>query len=319
MENPFPYSIANRRFHTYDYELKKRYGHKCFKVTLDGGFTCPNIDGTCGSGGCSYCNLAHTYPERTAPRGDNPPRRFPVPPLREQFDRVREKLHQKWPEADYIAYFQNFTNTYGDPDEIYSMLCEVLTYEHVVGVNIATRADALSDEVISCLRRIAEKTDLTVELGLQTVHDQTARRINRGHDYAAFLAGYAALEGISTCIHVINGLPGEDHAMMMETAREMARLHPESIKIHLLHILSGTCMEEEYRRGEVTPMTLPDYVKTVCDQIEILPPEMVIARVTGDGLQDDLVAPRWSLRKFVVMNEIDKELVRRGTWQGIYS
>lgn len=316
-ENPFPLSLANRRFHTYDYALKTRYGKKVFKVPLDGGFTCPNIDGSCGTGGCTYCNLALLYPERTQQRhAGEPPHRFPVPPLRTQFDQTRQKLHEKWPDADYIVYFQNFTNTYGEEEEVETMLREALSFEHVVGLNVATRADALSQEMIARLRRLARETDLTVELGLQTIHDETAQRIHRGHSYADFLDTYRKLEGLQVCVHIINGLPGESHDMMLQTAREMARLHPYSLKIHLLHVLRGTAMETLYLSGQLRTLTKEEYVTIVCDQIEWLPPEIIIARITGDGIRAQLTAPDWSTHKFIVMNEIDKEFVRRGTFQG---
>ena len=316
-DNPFPLSFANRRFHTYDFALRQRYGKKVFKVPLDGGFTCPNIDGSLGAGGCTYCNLARTYPERAKPRGAGvAAARFPVLPLREQFDSTRTHLHEKWPDAVYIAYFQNFTNTYGDEAEVEALLREALSFEDVVGLSVATRADALSDDMIARLRRLSYETDLTVELGLQTIHDETARRINRCHSYADFLETYRKLEGLQICVHLIDGLPGEDRKMMLETAREMARLRPYSLKIHLLHILRGTALEASYRAGSFDALSLPEYVSIVCDQIELLPPEIVIARVTGDGRRDQLVAPEWSTHKKIVLNEIDKEFVRRGTYQG---
>ena len=302
MNNPFIHSDTNRRFYTYDYYLRRRFGKKCFKVPLDGGFTCPNMDGTRGWGGCTYCGLR--LRERT------------VAPLAEQFDTARERLHQKWPDALYIAYFQDFTNTYAPVERLRELYEEVLTFPNVVGVNIATRADALPDGAVELLREISRKTVLTVELGLQTVHDDTARRINRGHSWEEFLAGYRKLEGIDVCVHLINGLPGENKEMMLETVRQVSELRPHSVKLHLLHVLKGTAMAKEYEREEFSTLTLEEYADIIVSQLEILPSETVIARVTGDGLSDELIAPLWSRKKFVVMNEIDKLMVQRDTWQG---
>lgn len=185
-------------------------------------------------------------------------------------------------------------------------------------MHIATRADCLPEPVLDLLSEVNDRTHLVVELGLQTVHDETARRIGRGHDYAAFLRGYESLRerGIRVCVHIINGLPGEDREMMLETARELARLHVFSVKIHLLHIMRGTRLADRYAAGEFSEMSLETYVSTVVSQLERLPTETVIGRVTGDGAADGLIAPLWSRKKFVVMNEIDKELVRRGSMQG---
>lgn len=168
------------------------------------------------------------------------------------------------------------------------------------------------------LREIAGKTHLTVELGLQTIHDGTALRINRGHDYAGFLDGYERLRGLDVCVHIIDGLPEEDEQMMFETARALAGLRPHSVKLHLLHILRGTRMAAQYEHGDFKLPTLDEYAGIIVSQLEMLPPETVIARVTGDGMASELIAPLWSRRKHMVMNEIDKTFVRRDTWQGKY-
>ncbi len=303
MNNPFLYSDTNRRFYTYDYDLRRRFGKKCFKVPLDGGFTCPNIDGTKGRGGCTYCSLRlHSREE--------------IAPLRSQFDVARERLHHKWPDALYIAYFQDFTNTYAPVERLRTLYEEALRFPNVVGMNIATRVDALPDDVVALLREMASRTALTVELGLQSVHDSTARRIHRGHTWEEFLEGYRRLEGIDVCVHLINGLPGEDKEMMLESVRAVAALHPRSVKLHLLHLLRGTQMAAEYERGEFELLTLEQYADIVVSQLELLPEDVVIARLTGDGLADELIGPLWSRKKFVVMNEIDKLMVARNTWQG---
>lgn len=306
MINPFPYSDSNKRYYTYDYFLRRKFGKKVFKVTLDGGFTCPNIDGTRGSGGCTYCSSRGS--------GD-----FAAPPtlsINEQYNIVRKMMDKKWEGGLCIPYFQAHTNTYAPLSVLKEKFEKALTLPDAVGLDIATRADCISDETAEYLRELHERTFLTVELGLQTIHDSTAERINRCHTYEEFLRGYEKLRGLNVCVHIINGLPGETHEMMLDTARELARLSPFMIKIHLLHIIKGTKMAEQYLAGEFELPTLKEYVSTVCDQLEILPCETVIARVTGDGAPNSLIAPEWSRKKFVVMNEIDKELARRNSTQG---
>lgn len=305
--NPFPYSLSNKRYHTWDYHLKEKFGGKVFKVSLDGGFSCPNIDGSKGMGGCTYCSYSF---KRQDPED-----------LLTQFRAGVEALHRKWPEAgQYIPYFQANTNTYAPVAELREKYEVVLSEPGVVGLSIATRADALPDEALDYLEELNRRTYLIVELGLQSAHDDTARRINRGHDYKTFLEGVQKLSerGIPICVHIINGLPGENREMMVETVRRLSKLPLHCIKIHLLHVIRGTKLAEEFLRGEFEEMSLSDYVETVCDQLELLPPQVVVQRVTGDGLKDSLIAPLWSLKKFVVMNEIDKELCRRESWQGKY-
>lgn len=305
--NPFPFSHTNKRYHTFDHYLKERFGGKCFKVSLDGGFTCPNRDGSKGVGGCTFCS-AHGSGDFTAGA---------ALPISLQFAATRDAMLTKWPQAQYIAYFQAYTNTYATVEQLKALYEEALTQPGVIGLSVSTRPDCLSEDIIGYLRELDKRTFLTVELGLQSVHDATAERINRCHTYEDFLAGYNALAGLHRCIHIINGLPGEDYEMMMETARAVASLRPDFLKIHLLHVLRGTALAEQYGRGEFSTLERDEYVSLVCDQLELMPPETVIERVTGDGAKDDLIAPLWSLKKFVVMNEIDKELVRRDSYQGI--
>ena len=308
--NPFPYTDGSKRYHTYDYWLKSTFGGKCAKIPLDAGFSCPNLDGRCGVGGCIYCSG----------RGSGDFAEVSSVPLREQYDRQRKFLAKKWPTERCIPYFQARTNTYAPVEVLRPLFEEVLTYPGVVGMNIATRADCLPDETVSLLRELSEKTVLTVELGLQTVHDGTAAAINRGHTYADFLEGYTRLrEGAPralVCIHLIFGLPGEDEADMLETVRRVAELRPDQVKIHLLHVLRGTALGETYESGGYTPMEMDDYVSVVVKALELLPPEVVVARLTGDGAAADLLAPLWSRRKREVLNGIDRLLSVTDTWQG---
>lgn len=313
IENPFPYTDTNKRYHAYDYWLKCTFGGKCAKIPLDAGFTCPNMDGTCGRGGCIYCSG----------RGSGDFAESAAVPLREQYDRQRAFLAKKWPTERCIPYFQARTNTYASVDRLRHVFGEALTWPGVVGMNIATRADCLPDGVVALLRELSEETVLTVELGLQTVHDTTAALINRGHTYADFVEGYNRLrEGAPRaliCVHLIFGLPGEGEAEMLETVRRVAALHPDQVKIHLLHVIRGTVLGDMYAAGTYTPMDREAYVSAVVRALELLPPETVIARLTGDGAAEDLLAPLWSRRKREVLNRIDQLMASLDTQQGRYA
>lgn len=308
MNNPFPYSDTNKRYYTFDYFLRHRFGGKVAKVSLDAGFSCPNLDGVKGFGGCTYCSS----------KGSGDFAGDKNLPLRAQFEQVRQVMDHKWENARYIPYFQAHTNTYAPLPVLKEKFEEALSFPNIVGLAIATRADCISEETADYLGQLAQRTYLEVELGLQTIHDSTGERINRCHSYADFLKGYQKLasRNVNVCVHIIDGLPGEDHEMMLQTAQALAQLKLHSIKIHLLHLLKGTKMAEEYARGEFSLLSREEYVRIVCDQLEVLPPELVIQRVTGDGERASLIGPMWSLKKLVVMNEIDKELVRRNSWQG---
>lgn len=304
----FRFTLDNKRYHTYNYFLRTKFGGKVMKISLNGGFTCPNIDGTKGIGGCTYCSSSGSGDFAGNPSLD----------IHRQFEEVKAMMTNKW-EGKYIAYFQANTNTYAPLSRLKTLYESALSEKDVIGLSIATRADCISEEIADYLKELSEKTYLTVELGLQTIHDKTGERINRCHSYADFLKGYNMIKerGIPVCVHLINGLPGETREMMVETAREVGKLNPDFVKLHLLHIIKGTKIAEEFERGEFSLMTLPEYVSVICDQLEVLPQETVIQRVTGDGKKEDLIGPMWSLKKFVVMNEIDKEMVRRNSHQGI--
>ncbi len=280
------------------------------KIPIDAGFTCPNIDGRCSYGGCIYCS----------PRGSGDFAQDSIMPTEEQFETVKAQLSSKWKTDKYIPYFQAHTNTYAPVELIREKIEPVMKKDGVVGLNIATRADCLEDGVIDYLCELAERTVLTVELGLQSVHDSTAELINRGHTYAQFLSGYKKLreasEKINICIHIIFGLPEESREMMLETVREVARLHPEQVKIHLLHVIRETALADTYLRGEYTPLAQEEYVDIVAEALTYLPPDTVIGRLTGDGMQSELLAPDWSRRKTAVINDIDKKMYARGLVQG---
>lgn len=310
-ENPYANTDSNKRYFTYDYYLRRRFGAKVAKIPLDIGLTCPNIDGRCGVGGCIYCSG----------RGSGDFAQSSALSIEEQYNITRAKLSSKWSTDKCIAYFQAHTNTYAPVSFLSDKIGEALELDGVVGVNIATRADCLPDDVCALLSEVAEKTALTVELGLQSSSDNTARLINRGHSFKDFVDGYRRLadasDKIEICVHIIFGLPEESREDMLKTVREVAQLRPHQIKIHLLHVLRGTEMANIYERGEYIPLQKEEYVALVADAIELLPPDTVIARVTGDGMGEDLIAPEWSRKKVSVINDIDKLLYERGSYQGI--
>lgn len=310
-KNPFPYSDSNKRYYTYDYYLKKTFGGKCAKIPIDAGFTCPNIDGRCGVGGCIYCSARGS--------GDFAASGLSVT---EQYRITRERLSSKWSTARCIPYFQAHTNTYAPTSRLRELFEEALSLPDAVGLNIATRADCLEDETVAYLAQLAERTTLTVELGLQSTNDDTARRINRGHTFAEFVTGYGKLRAASSrigiCVHLIFGLPDEDEDTMLRSVREVAALRPDQVKLHLLHVLRSSCLGEIYERGEYQPMERERYIDVVTKALTLLPPETVIARLTGDGMAEDLLAPEWSRKKVSVINDIDKRMYELDLWQGKY-
>ena len=247
-ENPFKYTDTNKRYYTYDYYLRRTFGGKCAKIPIDAGFSCPNIDGRCGVGGCIYCSG----------RGSGDFAESPNMPVAEQYNTTRQRLSSKWSTERCIPYFQAHTNTYAPVEVLREKYEAVVGLDGVVALNIATRADCLGEDVTEYLCELAERVPLTVELGLQTSNDRTAAIINRGHTFADFKDGFmrlrAASEKIDICVHLIFGLPGEDRETMLTTVRDVAKLHPDGVKIHLLHVIKGTKMAELYGNGEYTPL-----------------------------------------------------------------
>lgn len=305
--NPFKFSNSNKRYHTFDYYLKSLFGEKVGKVSLDAGFTCPNIDGAAGYGGCIYCLGGSSGAEA----GET---------LSEQYEKGADVMRRKWRCERFIPYLQAHTNTYAAVSRLKEIYKECASFEGAVMLAIATRADCLEDDKIALISEISEKIPVMVELGLQSIHDETATLINRGHTFSCFEKAFEKLKGaqgnIKTTVHLINGLPGESVGDMVESARVVGQMHPDVIKFHLLHVLKGTKLAEMYHAGEYEPMVMEDYVKVVCDQLEVVPGDIAVGRVTGDGRADDLLAPLWSMKKTAVANEIDKELYRRGSYQG---
>lgn len=305
--NPFKYSDTNKRYHTYDYNLRNRFGGKCAKISLDAGFTCPNLDGTKGVGGCIYCSGGSSG---AMCEGD----------IRAQYEAGVSAVRRKWECENFIPYLQAHTNTYADPETLLRIYSEAASLPGAVMLAIATRADCLSDGVLRVLEEVSKRIPLTVELGLQSANDKTAEIIGRGHTFEEFRRGFSDLRSIggdiSICTHIINGLPGESTEDMLETVEKLDEISIDVIKIHLLHVLKGTKLAEMYNSGTYTPMTKDEYISIVVSQLEILSPEVVVARITGDGISENLLAPEWSKRKTDVTNSIDKELFARNTYQG---
>lgn len=309
LNNPFKYSNTNKRYYTLDYFYKQRFNSKVFKVSLNAGFSCPNIDGTVGKNGCIYCSNSGSGEYAGNPKEN----------LITQFNQVKNILHLKWPNAKYIGYFQAHTNTYAPVNVLKEKYETILSLDNVIGLNIATRPDSISNECLEYLINLNKRTYLTIELGLQTIHESTTKLINRCHTLKCFEEMVKKLRenNINVVVHIINGLPYETKEMMLETTKYLNTLDIQGIKIHMLHILKSTKLEELFQKQPFHILTKEEYIDIVCDQLELLKPNIVINRITGDPKIDDLVEPNWLTKKFCVLNDIDKELVRRNTYQGI--
>lgn len=310
MKNQLVPVWGDKRYHTLNYHLKKMFGQKIFKISLDGGFTCPNRDGTLAKGGCYFCS-ANGSGDFAGNRADR---------ISDQFENIKKVMHRKWTHGKYIAYFQAFTNTYAPMGILSNLYEEAINQPGVVGLAIATRPDCIDDDVIGLLAEFNQKTYLWLEVGLQTVHEKSSRAMNLQYNYETFLTVLEKLQnnGIETCTHIILGLPGESPEDMMITAKSIAKLPIQGLKIHLLHLMRGTPLAKIYAKNPFPLLTQEEYVGLVVDILEILPPEIVIHRLTGDSPRDLLIGPQWSLNKWQVLNSIDNLLISRNTWQGKY-
>lgn len=310
LQTSSPLLWGDKRFHTWNYEMRDQMDTKVFKVMLDAGFTCPNRDGSIAKGGCTFCSARGSGDFAGSRRDD----------LVTQFNNVRDRQHLKWPNAKYIGYFQAYTNTYAPVEELREYYEVILQRSGVVGLAIATRPDCLPDDVVEYLADLNKRTYLWVEMGLQTIHQSTSDLINRAHDTACYTEAVAKLRrhGIRVCTHIIHGLPQETHEMMLETVSAVANMGVQGIKIHLLHLMRKTPMVKQYEAGLLRFLEQDEYVKLIADSLEILPPDMIVHRLTGDAPRDALIGPMWSLKKWEVLNAIDHELIARDTWQGKY-
>ncbi len=298
-----PYNTLNAFY-------RHKFGKKVFKVSLNGNFTCPNLDGSKATGGCIFCSESGS--------GDYAGNKNES--LEDQFIKVKEMMSLKWKDAYYIAYFQANTNTYGPIDKLKSLFYEAITLDpNIVGLSIATRCDALNDETYDLLEDLSKKTFLQIELGLQSIHDKTSKFINRAHSLECFNKAVKELRKrkINVVVHIINGFHIETKEDMLETLMYLNNIDIQGIKIHLLHIMKKTALGHLYLKEPFKVLTLEEYRDIVVEQIENLNPNIIIHRITGDSPKDLLIEPQWSLKKFVVMNEIDKELRRKQSYQGI--
>ncbi len=301
----FKYSLDNKRYHTLNYYYRNKYGKKVFKVSLNANFSCPNkINGN----GCIFCSKLGSGDFAGNASLD----------LITQFNEVKEIMERKWQDAYYIGYFQANTNTYAPVNILKTKFEPILKMPNLVGLSIATRSDCINEECLNYLKDLNTRTNLTIELGLQSMYDETLKYINRGHDLNNFITCVKKLKesNIKVVVHIINGLPGETKEMMINTAKFLNDLDIDGIKIHMLHVIKNTPLADIYLARPFPILTKDEYIDIVVSQLEVLKPEIVIHRLTGDPKKEDLIAPDWVLKKFVVLNDIDKEMKRRDTYQG---
>lgn len=298
----------DKRYHTLDYEMKKIFKEKTIKLSIDGNFTCPNRDGTIGSKGCIFCS------ERGS--GDfNSDKNMSITM---QIEEQKQKMSRKWKSSTYIAYFQNYTNTYDTVDNLRKKFYEALSCENIKGIAIATRPDCIDAEVLNLLEELNSKTFLWVELGLQTIVDKSANFLRRGYKTEQFdkICEQLKEKNIKTVVHLIFGIPGETKEDMLNSIKHVARKNIWGVKIHMLHILKNTDLAKYYEENNFQLMTLNEYVNIVCDALELLNSDTVVHRLTGDGKKSDLIEPKWTLHKLKVLSDIDKELKLRDSYQG---
>ena len=294
---------------TFSKAMRERFGRQVYKLSLDGGMTCPNRDGTVGRGGCIFCGERGSgeFAERTS--GD----------LNGQIERAKRRVAFKArPDAGYIAYFQSFTNTYAPVDYLERLFMPIAQRDDICALSVATRPDCLGDEVIRLLGRINRVKPVWVELGLQTAHDSTARLINRGYDTPVYDDAVRRLAdaGCETVTHIIIGLPGETESMIYDTVRHVGDIGSDGVKLHLLYIVRGTALEKMYLSGDYTPLGQDEYIRLLAGCLRRLPRETVIHRMTGDGAKRELIAPMWSADKKRVLNAINEYLTRENVVQG---
>jgi radical SAM protein (TIGR01212 family) len=296
------------RYFACNFFLRRRFGRRVQKVSVDAGFTCPNVDGTVAVGGCTFCDN----------RSFSPSRRLPRQGILGQIDEGIRRIKLRYKADDFLAYFQPATNTYGPLDKLRRLFEQALTHPKVVGLAIGTRPDCVPDEVLDLLEELAGRTYLSVEYGMQTIHDRSLDWMNRGCHHDAFLDAVSRSRGrgFEICAHVILGIPGESHDDMLATAQELARLRIDSVKLHNLYAVKDTPFAEQLQRGEATLMSREQYVSTLVDFLELLSPEVVVERISGEAPPSYFVGPSWCLDKPAVRQAVADELQRRDTWQG---
>lgn len=295
----------NQRYYSLNTYYKKKFGGRVMKAVIDAGFSCPNKDGKLSRAGCLFCDGGSGY---FTGKGT----------VTEQLASEKARISVKYPDTKLIAYFQANTNTYAPVPHLRNVYDEALAFQDVVGISIATRADCISDEIYEYLHELSEKTWLTVELGLQTIHEKTAEKMNLCCKREVIQESVSRLKelGIRVCLHIINGLPGETEEEMLETVKASSSWHPDGIKIQLLHVIDGTPLAEMYRKKDFETLSEDDYVSITTEQIRMLPPETVCERLTGDGDAEKLIAPLWSRNKRRILNLIAHTLKEKNAFQG---
>lgn len=297
--------MESKRYYTLNNFYRNKFNSKVFKVSLDAGFSCPNKDGTKSFGGCIFCT-------RTPYIGDK------SDDLITQFNKIKNMLHKKWKEAKYIVYFEAGSNTYSGVETLKRTFEPFLKIENVVGINIGTRCDCLDKSILSYLEELSKKTFLTVELGLQSMHDKTLKFINRGHTLKEFDDAVKNLKmrGINVVVHIINGLPFETKEMMLETVKHINKLRVDGIKFHMLYLEDDSTLTKYYKKNPFGILSKDEYISIVCEQLRYLDKNIVIHRITSDPDRKKLLTPAWLVKKFVVLNDIDKYMLKNDIYQG---
>ena len=308
MINNFKYSFNEKRYHTFNYYLKSKYNCKVSKVIIDGGFTCPNRDGSKGYGGCIFCSEKGSGDSNVDLGND----------VLSQYIANKQIMDNKWPNSLYIPYFQSYSNTYGPLDKIKNMLEPFIHMDEVCEIAIATRCDCLTDEVVEYLNSLTAYKPIWLELGLQTTNNTTGEFLNRKYTFEEFKDAIERLSktNIKVCVHVINGLPYETTQDMLKTIKDINHLKFDAIKIHMLHIIKNTKLAQIYEEKPFDILGRQEYIELVVKQLELLRPEVVIQRLTGDPIKDDLLVPDWVLNKTTILNDIDKLMRKLDTYQG---
>ena len=302
---------GDKPYHSLDYELKRQFGQKIYKVSLDGGMSCPNRDGTVGTGGCTFCSQGGS--------GEFAVGRTGYPDVWEQIEQAKTRVHRKISgEGKYIAYFQSYTNTYAPVDYLRTLFERAITHPDIVALSVGTRPDCLGDEVVALLKELNRQKPVWVELGLQTIHEKTAERIHRGYRLEVFEDAYRRLKeaGLTVVVHVILGLPGETKEEMLETVDYLGKIPVYGIKLQLLHILKGSQMATEYEKNPFSLMELEEYLDLILTCVARLPQSVVIHRLSGDGAKALLIGPAWSANKKLVLNRMMQKFRENGIFQG---
>lgn len=302
------FNNTDKRYNQYSAHLKEKFKAKVYKITLDAGFSCPNRDGKISVGGCIFCDEGGSFSQSHSN----------LLSIEKQVEVGAQKLSERFKAQKFMSYFQAYSNTYKPVEELEQIYNQALSHKDVVGLSIGTRPDCVDDEKLDLIASYKDDFYTWVEYGLQTIHNNTLLKINRGHDFECFLRAYEKTKerGINVCAHVILGLPDETKQDMLQTAQKLAELKVDGVKIHMLCALKDTKLSRMYEDKQISFMSETDYIQTVCDFLEILPPTTTIHRLAGNGLSSSLIAPDWLSKKFDTLNQIDKELLTRSTHQG---